>query len=39
MALNKRIRGEIASTENSRTNTQAVINYYCDYRFKVRKPI
>ena len=39
MSLDERIRGEVASAENSRVNTEAVVNYYCDYRFKVRKPI
>lgn len=39
MPLEEKIRGDIAYPDRNRNNTEAVINYYCDDRFKVRKPI
>ena len=39
LSLQEKINGSIAYPKNSRTNTEAVVNYYCDNRFNVRKPI
>ena len=39
MPLEEKIRGDIAYPDKNRNNTLSVVNYYCDDRFKVRKPI